>query len=125
MFSYKSLLISSVVITFLIIPAMSLAQCNTRLSYSVERNKSSDDGQDTDFSISISMKLEEGGGNSVIELFDLFKGQTIESKEVSFTSHELKKVFINVKPSRYLIYVENAGCTKKSITTSIEGIEIK
>lgn len=124
MFNYRSLLISTIVTFFSIMSFNGLAQCNVRFSYSVEQAKSiSDDTQKADFSLF--MKLEEGGGNSVIELFDLYKGQVIEKKDLSFNTHELKKVFNNVKPSRYLIYIQQAGCKMKSITTGIEGIEIK
>ena len=101
------------------------SQCNTRFSYlTIEEKGETDKSDKKDFSISL--KLEEGSeDNNSIELFDLYIGEVVEKKKLSFKISESKKVFLGVKPSRYLIYIQNGSCKRKSITSGIEGIEIK
>ena len=103
---------------------VSLAQCNTRFSYSTTEEKGGTDKTEKR-DLSISLKLEEGSEDNTIELFDLYEGEVIEKKDFSFKVGEAKKVFIGVKPSRYLIYIQNGSCKRKSITSGVEGIEIK
>lgn len=101
------------------------SQCNTRFSYlTIEEKGETDKSDKKDFSISL--KLEQGSeDNNTIELFDLYIGEVVEKKNLSFKISESKKVFLGVKPSRYLIYIQNVSCKKYSITSGIEGIEIK
>ena len=101
------------------------SQCNTRFSYSSAEEKGGA-GKSEKRVFSISLKLEEGSeDNNTIELFDLYIGEVVEKKNLSFKISESKKVFLDVKPSRYLIYIQNGSCKKYSITSGIEGIEIK
>ncbi len=123
--SHNVLILFAIVFICLATNFESSAQCKTLFSYSlVEGSGGTDRSEARGFSISL--KLEEGlQDNYTIELFDLYIGEAAEKMIFFFKIGELKKVFLDVKPSRYLIYIQSGSCKKQSITSGIEGIEIK
>lgn len=123
--SHNAVILFAIAFICMVTNFESSAQCKTLFSYSlVEEAMVTDRSEVRGFSISL--KLEEGPqDNYTIELFDLYIGELAEKKNFSFKTGELKKVFLGVKPSRYLIYIQNGSCKKQSITSGVEGIEIK
>ena len=106
---------------FVVISFNSLfAQCDLSFKYKVEHtSEGKSNGK-------ISMQLESGDGPYTIKIFDLkgTSGEFLETKEFStFSSVNYRVVFDKLKPSEYLIRIENSQC-KKSLT-GIEGIQIK
>ena len=96
------------------------AQCELSFKYKVEHTSNgANDGK-------ILLQLENGEGPFTIRLFDL-NGGTSEfvatKKYTTFSSTGFKVVFDKLKPSDYLVRIENKKC-KKSLT-GIEGLQIK
>ncbi|MCG8306103.1 MAG: hypothetical protein MI975_01850 [Cytophagales bacterium] len=96
------------------------AQCDLSFKYKVEHTSGGNHNG------KILLQLESGEGPFTIRLFDLNAGTSeflATKKYTTFSSTGYKVVFDKLKPSDYLVRIENNEC-KKSLT-GIEGLQIK
>ena len=96
------------------------AQCDLSFKFKVEHTQN---GQNNG---KILLQLEKGEGPFTLRLFDLNAGNSeflATRKFKNFSTTRYKVVFDKLKPSDYLVRIENNDC-KKSLT-GIEGLQIK
>jgi hypothetical protein len=90
-------------------------QCKPQVKYTVKEKSSN--------SYSISLQSNSNITSPSLELYDLYEGKVVDSKQVGSIRGQ-QEIFKNVKPSLYIIYIKQEGCTRPFGVGGKEGIKV-
>jgi hypothetical protein len=91
-------------------------KCKARIEHIVVENLSG--------IYSITLQSSENLRNAQVELYDLYKGESIQKKQIDNGLTRKQTVFSGVKPSLYLIYIKHDGCPRAQSVGGIKGIKV-
>jgi hypothetical protein len=91
-------------------------KCKSVIEYSVTESPAK--------GYSISLQSSENLRNVEVQLFDLYEGKTVATKQVGSGLRSKQVVFSGVKPSLYLVYVKHDECPRAQSLGGMKGIKV-
>jgi hypothetical protein len=80
--------------------------------------------QNTAGAYQLSLEARNGGGLYKAQLYNLYSGEIVETKQIQLVENSETVVFERIKPSLYTIYISSEACPKRKSVGGINGIRI-